>query len=307
MADPVLNRREKLAAEARRSTLIGVLVNGSLAIFKGTAGILGNSFALIADAIESFSDVISSVVVWVGLRVAASPPSEKHPYGKGRAETFAAVLVSAALFLAAAGIAVNSVDQIREPGRVPETFTLGVLVAVVLVKEGMYRFTRRVGDRVGSAAVKGDALHHRSDAVTSLAAFVGISVAIIGGPRFASADAWAALFAAGVIAVNAWGLLSSALKEMLDRSPNKALADSIREIAGKVEGVTGTHKCFVRKVGFDYFVDLDVLVDGAITVTAGHDIAHAVQDAVREELPYITRVLVHIEPDDQYGRRPLFG
>ncbi len=307
MADPVVNRRERLAAEARRSTLIGVLVNGSLALFKGTAGILGNSFALIADAIESFSDVISSVVVWVGLRVAAAPLSEKHPYGKGRAETFAAVLVAAALFIAAGGIAVNSVEQIRHPGRVPETFTLAVLVAVVLVKEGMYRFTRRVGDKVGSAAVKGDALHHRSDAVTSLAAFVGISVAIVGGPRFASADAWAALFAAGVIGFNAWNLLSSAFKEMLDRSPNKALAESIREVAARVEGVTGTHKCFVRKVGFDYFVDLDVLVDGEMTVTAGHDIAHAVQDAVREELPYITRVLVHVEPDDQYGRRPLFG
>lgn len=304
--DYKLSRRALLAADARRTTLIGIFANSILATVKAISGYLGNSYALIADAIESFSDVTSSIVVWIGLKIAASPPSEKHPYGKGRAETLAASIVSLALFAAAIGIAIQSVKEIRTPHHSPAYFTLIILILVVIVKEALFRKISKIGDTIGSNAVKTDALHHRSDALTSLAAFIGIAIALIGGEGYESADDWAALFASGIIAFNAWTLLAPALREILDSNPNKSLEDSIRKIAEQIVGVLGTHRCFIRKLGFDYFVDLDILVNGKISVKEGHNLAHQVQDLIRQEIPLITRVLIHVEPIDDYGRTPLF-
>lgn len=299
------SNRERVAQKARKSTVVGIFVNGGLALVKGTAGILGNSFALVADAIESLTDVISSIVVWAGLRVAAAPPTERHPFGKGRAETLAAVVVAVMLLAAAYAIARQSVFEIRTPHHAPAPFTLVVLLAVVAIKEVLFRFVIKVGEDVSSTAVKTDAWHHRSDAITSAAAFIGISVALIGGKGYESADDWAALFAAGIIATNAWNLLVPGLRELTDASPDRAIEERIRTIAAGVPGVHGTHRCWVRKLGFDHYVDLDVLVDPTISVREGHNIAHDVQKAIREEAPYVTRVMVHIEPFDEYGRHKL--
>lgn len=285
----------------------GIGANAFLATVKGVAGVLGNSYALVADAIESASDVVSSIIVLLGIRVAAAPLSEGHPYGKGRAEPLAAIAVSVALFIAAASIAISSIGEIKVSHHAPAPFTLAVLLAVIVVKEMLFRYVFKVGEDVSSIAVKSDAWHHRSDAITSAAAFIGISIALIGGRGFENADDWAALVAAVVIAINATNLAVPALRELTDASPNKDLEDGIRRVAQEVPGVLGSHKCFVRKVGFDYFVDLDVLVDGSITVKQGHDIAHRVQDHLRQELPMITRTLIHVEPIDEHGRRPLFG
>lgn len=302
MADASFYRRQEAAQKARRSTIVGIVINGCLAAVKGIAGILGNSYALVADAIESMSDVVSSIVVWIGLKVAASPPTEKHPFGKGRAEAIAAVVVALALFGAAGTIAVSSVHEIRTPHHAPAPFTLVVLVLVILVKEGLFRFVFRVGEEVTSLALKTDAWHHRSDAITSLAAFIGISVALIGGPGYESADDWAALVASVVIAINAYNLLRPALGELTDAAPNAELVAQVREVARTVPGVCGTHRCWVRKLGFDYYVDLDILVDGEITVRQGHDIAHRVHEAVRDAIPAVSRVMVHVEPSDEFGR-----
>lgn len=299
------SNRERVAQKARKSTVVGIFVNGGLALVKGTAGILGNSFALVADAIESLTDVISSIVVWAGLRVAAAPPTERHPFGKGRAETLAAVVVAVMLLAAAYAIARQSVFEIRTPHHAPAPFTLVVLLAVVAIKEVLFRFVIKVGEDVSSTAVKTDAWHHRSDAITSAAAFIGISVALIGGKGYESADDWAALFAAGIIATNAWNLLVPGLRELTDASPDRAIEERIRTIAAGVPGVHGTHRCWVRKLGFDHYVDLDVLVDPTISVREGHNIAHDVQKAIREVAPYVTRVMVHIEPFDEYGRHKL--
>ena len=302
---PAPQNRQSAALQARRSTLVGIAVNGCLALIKGAAGLLGNSFALVADAIESLTDVISSMVVWAGLRVAASPPSQRHPFGKGRAETLAAVVVSLTLLVAAVAIARQSVFEIRTPHHAPAPFTLVVLVVVIVSKELLFRFVFRVAEEVSSTAVKTDAWHHRSDAITSAAAFVGISIALIGGKGYESADDWAALVASAIIATNAWNLLVPALRELTDASPGTAIESQIRTIATTVEGVHGTHRCWVRKLGFDHYVDLDVLVDPDITVRDGHDIAHDVQQAIRDAVPYVTRVMVHIEPVDEYGRHKL--
>lgn len=294
--------RQIAAKRAQKSTVNGIVINLFLAVVKGVAGVLGNSYALVADAIESASDVITSIVVWFGLRVAASPPSEKYPYGKGRAESIAGVVVSLALFVAAASIAFHSIAEIRTPHHAPKPFTLLILVMVVAVKETLFRSVFKVGEEVTSIAVKTDAWHHRSDAITSVAAFVGISVALIRGKGYESADDYAALIASVVIGVNAYSLMRPALGELTDASPNTELVQMARKIAEEVEGVQGTHRCWIRKLGFDHFIDLDILVDGSLTVTEGHDIAHRVQDAIREQIPVITRVMIHVEPKDNFGR-----
>ncbi len=277
-------------------------INFVLALTKGAAGVLGNSYALVADAIESASDVFSSAVVWIGLKVASAAPSERHPYGKGRAESIAGVVVSLTLFAAAINIAISSIREIQTPHHAPAPFTLGVLVVVIVVKETLFRSVFKVGEDVTSVAVKTDAWHHRSDAITSGAAFIGISVALAGGAGYESADDWGALVAALVIGINALNLIKPALGELTDASPQSELTARVRRIAEAVEGVQGTHRCWIRKLGFDHFIDLDILVDGDLSVRSSHDIAHQVHKSIRDEMPIITKVMVHVEPSDDYGR-----
>jgi len=288
--------RQARLRTARQSALLGIVVNGGLALVKATAGILGNAYVLIADALESLTDVFSSLVVWMGLRVAARPPDAQYPYGRGRAETLSAVLVSLMLLAAAAWIARESVRQIQTPHQAPAPMTLVVLVLVILIKEGLYRYVLTIGQALESSAVKADAWHHRSDAVTSAAAFLGICIALWGGPGYEVADDWAALIAAGLITLNAIAIAQPALGEILDRAPDRRIEAEIRRLAESVPGVLGTHKCFVRKLGLEYFVDLDLLVDADMTVRTSHRLAHAVQDLVRLEMPRITKVLIHVEP-----------
>lgn len=283
-----------------RTTLLGLGANAVLAAAKMLAGILGHSHALVADAVESIADVISSLIVWRGVVVAEEPPDEDHPYGHGKAEPLAAAVVSVMLLLAAIWIVVGAFVAIAEPEHpAPKPFTLIVLVVVILVKEGLFRFAHRVAASVESAAVATDAWHHRSDAITSFAAFIGISVALLAGKGFESADDWAAIAAACVIAWNGWRLLRPALNELMDRSPNREVVDRIRELAGAVPGVARVEKCLVRKMGHQYFVEMHTEVDPQMTVLRSHEIAHEVKDTVRGQVPRVRDVLVHIEPQGQ--------
>lgn len=288
---------EHPAKKGQRSTLIGILVNALLAVIKGTAGILGNSYALIADAIESTSDVFSSIIVWMGLRIAAKPRDRDHPYGHGKAEPIAAIVVALSLIGAAIMIAVQSVKEIVTPHHAPAGFTLAVLVLVIITKELLFRFVFGVGKSVDSTAVKTDAWHHRSDALTSAAAFVGILIALIGGEGYESADDWAALIASTVIAYNAYRLFIPAINEVMDTSPPAEVEMAVRNIAQSVHGVIGLDKCYVRKMGFDYYVDLHVIVSGMIPVREGHRIGHEVKNAICRADSRIADVLIHIEPD----------
>jgi cation diffusion facilitator family transporter len=290
------NHRHHPAEQGIRTTVVGMGLNLALAAIKIGSGFIGNSYALIADGIESLSDVFSSIVVLVGLRIAMRPPDENHPYGHGKAEPIAGVLVGVALLAAAGLIAHQSLHRITNPRASPAAFTLIVLALVVLVKETLYRYVSKVGKKIDSTAVEADAWHHRSDAITSALAFVGISIAVIGGPAFAKADSYAALFAAGIIAFNALRLIGPALYELTDVAPTTALNDEVKSIARKVPGVVDLDKCLVRKMGLDYYVDLHVIVDPELTVWKGHAIAHDVKDAIREANPRIAEVLVHIEP-----------
>jgi cation diffusion facilitator family transporter len=279
-----------------RVALAGMIVNVVLAAAKVTAGLLGNSYVLIADGIESVLDIGGSAVIWGGLKFASRPPDATHPYGHGKAEPMAAGIVALGVLLAAVGLAILSVREIFLPHHAPAPFTLIVLIVVVVVKEFLYRSVIHLGKNVESTAVQTDAWHHRADAMTSIAAFIGISIALVGGPRWQSADAWAALFACAIIATNGYRLLFPALHEMLDTAPRGEIVASIKRAAISVPGVLGVEKCLVRKMGLSFYVDLHVGVDGGISVRDGHHIAHQVKDAIKRGDARIADVLVHIEP-----------
>jgi len=237
------------------------------------------------------------------LVVAAEPADEDHPYGHGKAEPIAAAIVAAMLLGAALWIVLRSVQEIAAPHTAPAPFTLIVLVAVVIVKESLFRFVAREGRAVDSSAVRADAWHHRSDAITSVAAGVGISVALIGGKGFEAADDVAAIAAAAVIAFNGWHLLRPALRELMDTAPDPEIVIQIRRLAAATPGVDGVEKCIVRKAGYQLFVDMHVKVDPQMSVLHSHEIAHDVKDKIRAQLPAVQDVLVHIEPSGMKARQ----
>ena len=285
-----------LAEQGIHTTIIGIVTSIVLAAIKGVAGVLGNSYALIADAIESTSDVFTSIIVLAGLKIAKRPADETHPYGHGKAEPFAGLLVASALFLAAIIIIVQSIHEIITPHHAPAPFTLIVLVAVVITKEILFRFIIKVGNTVDSVAVKNDAWHHRSDAITSGFAFIGIAIALIGGVGYEEADDYAALCASAIIIFNAYRLFKPALFEIMDTAPPPDVIKKVIETAIKVDGVIAIDKCFARKMGFQYYVDMHVIVDGNISVYKGHEISHSVKDKLIDSFKNISDVLVHVEP-----------
>jgi cation diffusion facilitator family transporter len=279
-----------------RATFLGLAVNVTLTVAKFLAGSLGHSQALIADAVESLADIFSSMIVWRGLVVAETPPDEDHPYGHGKAEPLAAALVSVMLLVAAGSIAFNALHSLNEPRIAPSPWTLIILIVVIGAKETLFRFVLRESETVSSSAVETDAWHHRSDAITSAAAFLGISISLVGGKDYAAADNWAAVTAAAVIAWNGWRLLRPAFNELMDRSPDRELIEKIRTVAGTIPGVDGVEKCFVRKMGYQFFVDMHLEVDPQMTVENSHRIGHEVKNKIRAQIPSVRDVLIHIEP-----------
>jgi cation diffusion facilitator family transporter len=278
------------------ATLLGLVANAVLAGAKTAAGVFGHSQALIADGVESFADVLSSLMVWRGVVVAAAPADAEHPYGHGKAEPIAAIGVTAMLIGAAFWISVESIHQILIPHESPRPWTLLVLVGVIVAKESLFRYVRNEALALENTAVHTDAWHHRSDAITSMAALIGIVIAVIGGPGYESADDFAALIAAAIIAWNGLRLVGPALNELMDASPDTSLTERVRAEAAATEGVIGIEKCLIRKMGGRYFVDMHVEVDPQMTVVRAHQIAHEVKDRVRSKLPQIQDVLIHIEP-----------
>jgi cation diffusion facilitator family transporter len=274
-------------------------INVALAAIKIATGVLGNSYVLIADGIESAADVFTSFVVWSGLRVSTLPADANHPYGHGKAEAIASAIVSLSLLGAAIIIALQSVREILSPQGPPQKFTLIVLVAVIIIKEALFRRVLRTGTSLDSSALRADAWHHRSDALTSAAAFIGIVIALAGGKGFEAADDWAALVACGIIAWNGVRLLRGTLDEMMDAAVSPEIVREVRELAASVEGVREIEKCRIRKLGLHLGLDIHVVVDGDLSVRRGHAIAHEVEAKLRSSQHRINDVTVHIEPDRQ--------
>lgn len=293
---PDITERSPAAKAAIGATLFSIGSSAVLAIVKGVAGVLGNSYALVADAIESTADVLSSTLVLLGLRYANRPPDKEHPYGHGRAEPLFAFLVVGFMIASALVIAVQSIRNIRTPHESPEPWTLIVLLVIVAWKEISFRIVMRKAVQTGSSALKADAWHHRSDAITSIAAFIGISIALLLGDAYAAADDWAALAAALFILYNCYGIFRPALGELMDEQTHPEFVLRIRRIALTVPGIRGTEKCFVRKAGTHYFVDLHACVDPDLSVRDGHTLAHRLKDTLESTMPEHVSVLVHVEP-----------
>lgn len=286
-----------------RATQLAILINACLAITKLVAGVVGNTYALVADAVESTADIFSSTIVWGGLRVASRDPDDAYPFGYGKAEPLAASVVSLMLLGAAVGIALQAVREIRTPHLSPAPWTLGVLIGVVLVKWTLSRRVRAVGTDIGSIAVKADAWHHMSDAVTSAAAFVGISIALWGGPGWESADDWAALLASGVIALNGVGMLRPALHDLMDRMPGPEVVVPVREAAESVPGVLATEKLALRRSGIGFRVTIHVQTDPEMPLREAHVLSGKVKGAIRAAVPQVQSVLVHMEPFEDRQQR----
>jgi cation diffusion facilitator family transporter len=284
-----------------RAIFLGIAINLVLGIAKLLAGIFGSSHALIADATESFADIFNSLIMWRGIAVAAAPPDEEHPYGHAKAEPLAAAFGAVMLLVAAVYITAKAGVNIYQwangiPREQPQWFTLVALAIVVFVKEGVFRFVIREGKDTDNSAVETDAWHHRADAITSIAAAIGISIALIYGPKFVCADDAAAIFAAAIIGWSGWRLLRPALSDLMDKAADPEVIEQIRKIASGIDGVANVEKCFARKAGHLLFVEMHIEVDPGMTVQHSHDIAHSVKDKIRETMPTVSDVLVHIEP-----------
>jgi len=287
--------------EGTRATIVALLVSATLGTLKIGAGILGNSFALIADGVESVLDIFTGMLVLGGLRVSAREPDASYPYGRGKAEPLAALVIATVLLLAAVGIAFGAIQEIVTPQDTPAPFTLMVLVVVLIAKEGTFRWLVGRARTVGSRAIEVDAWHHRADALTSVAAFIGISIALLAGPGWESADDWAALVACVVITWNGSRLFRGGLREILDATAPQQVLERVRSVAHEVPGIEGVDEVRVRRSGFVYLVDIHVEVHGGLTVERGHALGHEVKDRLLGcELP-ILDVLVHVEPSRGAG------
>jgi len=282
--------------KAIKTTYFSIAGNTAMAAIKWFAGFFGNSYALIADAIESTTDIFASILVLIGLTYSSKPPDKNHPYGHGRIEPLITFLVVGFLITSAAIIAYESIQNIGTPHELPKPFTLYILGAIIIWKEISYRLVMKKSDETKSSSLRADAWHHRSDAITSVAAFIGISIALFLGKGYESADDWAALFASGFILYNSYLIFRPALGEILDENVYDELVENIRSIAIKVPGILATEKCFIRKAGMKYHVDLHAIVDGKLTVKDGHDLAHVLKDTLRNEIPELGHVLIHVEP-----------
>lgn len=292
------------AREGRNLILTGVAANIVLALAKILGGIFGRSHALIADGIESSLDVISSGMMWLAVKYAGRPPDLDHPYGHGKMESLAAVAGSLMLIFAGLALGYRSVMEIialstnSTADDVPAAFTLLILGATIVTKELLFRWFHRRGGEIGSRALQADALHHRSDALTSLAALIGISAALLGGPAWAQADDWAALFSCGLIAFNGLGMLRGSMGDILDEQESSEITERILSLTLGVPGVTSVEKCRVRKSGLSRLADLHVRVAGDRTVREGHEIAHLVKDTLLAAPLQLGDVTVHIEPEE---------
>lgn len=281
---------------AIKITYFSIIGNTMLALLKWLAGFFGNSYALIADAIESTADIFSSFLVLLGLKYAQRPADENHPYGHGRVEPLITFIVVGFLIVSATIIAYESIENIGTPHELPKSWTLFVLGGIIIWKESSYRIVMKKSRETNSSSLKADAWHHRSDAITSVAAFIGISIALVLGKGYENADDYAALFAAGFILYNCYHIFRPALGEIMDENVYEEVIEEIRKYALEVAGIKATEKCYVRKSGTKYHVDLHAIVDSEITVKEGHALAHELKDYLIEHIPDLGHVMIHIEP-----------
>lgn len=283
---------------AIKTIYFSIISSAILATIKWLAGYFGNSYALIADAIESTTDIVSSILVLFGLKYSSKPADKNHPYGHGRIEPLITFIVVGFLLTSAIIIVSNAIENIKTPHELPKTYTLFVLAGIIIWKEISYRLVIKKSRETKSSSLKADAWHHRSDAITSVAAFVGITVALIMGKGYESADDWAAILAAIFILYNCYKIFRPAFGEIMDEHGHEDIINNVRIISKLVPGVLGTEKCLIRKTGMQFHLDLHINVNPNISVKEGHSISHKLKDRLKQEIPELLNVLIHVEPNE---------
>lgn len=282
---------------ALSAVIFSISSNLILVVLKGLAGLLGNSSALIADAIESMADVVSSILLYAGIKFAHKPPDKNHPYGHGKIEPLLTLVIVIFLLFSAGLISFHSIGNIGTRHEAPAAWTLLILLPIIIWKEFTFRTIIKKAKALNSSTLKAEAWHQRSDAFTSAAAFIGIATAVMLGEGYENADDLAALVAAAVIVYNCYHLLRPAIAELMDEHAHDKMVIAIYEQSQQVKGILDIETCYVRKSGIFYWVDLHAIVDGNLTVREGHDLAHQLKDHLRKKIPEIQDVLIHIEPD----------
>lgn len=284
----------KRYSTANKVTVVGFTFNVLLMLFKGFAGIVGRSEAVLADAIESFSDIIATSVVWIGLRISTKPSDYEHPYGHQRVETAAALIVGLIILLGSFGIGGYAINSIIT-GKIakPSLLALSAAVVTIIIKEGLYQYTVKIGRKINSMAVIANAHDHRKDAITTIATFAGVAGARLG---IRVLDPIAAIFVAVIILRIGFSVSRGALNELLDISPEPKTLEKIKETAQSVSGVEHIGRFRARKTGPYIYVDIEVEIDESMTVLDSHSAAEEVKSRLRGNMPEIKNVMVHVEP-----------
>jgi cation diffusion facilitator family transporter len=275
---------------------VGLVINLGLGLTKLIGGILGDSFALISDSINSLGDVFGTVVVLVAVRIAQQPADQEHPYGHTRAEAIAASTVAVLIIMSALGIGWEAIQRMSLVHTLPETWTLWIAGGNVVIKEWLYRYKRRVAKRTGSRAMLANAWDHRSDAFCALAVLIGLAVVRWGNGSYMWADELAALVVVAAILFSSFRLYRDSASELMDVQADEGLVEQVRTMASTIPGVRGVEKLWVRKSGLEYFVDIHIEVDPDLTVAEGHRIGHIVKARLTGCFASIRDVLVHLEP-----------
>jgi cation diffusion facilitator family transporter len=274
----------------------GMLVSGVLAVIKIAVGLSGHSTAVVADGLESSADVIASGFVLFGLILAAKPADENHPYGHGRVETLTGLLIGLVLMAGGALISWNAIRQIGHPHEPLGEFVVWPLLISIAAKTGLATMKFRFGRKLQSDALTADAWNDATDTISAFAALIAVGLTLHDSVRFAEADRYGG-FVVGLIVVSAGiRVARETSMQLMDTMPDPQLIWQIREAAFGVPGVRGVEKCYARKTGFKYHVDLHLEVDPEMTVRRSHELAHEVQEHIRERLDWVADVLVHVEP-----------
>jgi len=280
----------------QRVAILGMVVSGALAVAKIAVGRAGHSTAVVADGFESVGDVFASGFVLLGLTLAAKPPDDDHPYGHGRIETLTGLLIGLVLTAAGAVIAVGSIERLGRTRLPLALFVIWPLAVSALVKAGLATYKFRHGRKLGSASLTADAWNDTMDIFSALAALVAVGLTVSDPVRFLNADRWGGIVVGLIVIFTGVRVARDTAMQLIDTMPDPQHMDEIRAAAATVAGVRGVEKCFARKTGLRYHVDLHLEVDPEMTVRRSHEIAHNVQLRIKEKLDWVADVLVHVEP-----------
>jgi cation diffusion facilitator family transporter len=292
----------QLTNRGRRIAILSVAASGVLALANIASGLLAGSTAVVAAGLEFAGDVLASLIVFLGMVIASRPPDANHPYGHGRFEILAGLLVGLILVLGGCGIAFRALEKVSEVHAPPARGAVYPLIAAIVIKAVLATLKFRTGRGISSAALVADAWNDAVDILSAMVALIALALSVHNPAEFLAADHYGG-FAVGVIVIlTGFRVVRDASMELTDTMPSNAVLENIRRFALEVPGVEGVEKCFARKTGFKYHVDIHIEVDPSLTVATSHDIATDVRQHLRRRAPTVADVLVHIEPSHGWDR-----